>query len=133
MGIAVYRVLWPLLWHKSPVFLPHCHKEKQRTRAPTCQVSDSGIGCSHFSVFLCFPEHGSVDSLWLQRPIITLSGSRLMIKLPCTSVSQRTQGPRYSPSSYFPFLVPSLSFLKKLLKLSYSTNSCNMPLSNQGF
>lgn len=56
------------------------------------------------SMFFCFTEHGSVGSLWLQRQIITLSGFRQTAKLPCISVGQRNQGPRYSLSSYFPFL-----------------------------
>lgn len=81
-------------------------RKKQSTRVPICWVSDLGVGCSHFSVFLSSPEHGSVGSLWLQRQIIILSGSTLTAKLLCTSVSQKTQGPRYSPSSYFPFSCP---------------------------
>lgn len=38
--------------HRSQGFLPHCHKEKQSSRAPICWVSGSGIGYSLLYVSL---------------------------------------------------------------------------------
>lgn len=92
---------------------------------------------SLYSVLFCFTEHGSVGSLWPQRQIITLFGSRQTAKLPCISVDQRIQGSRYLVSPHCPFLCPQFftpGKKKKIkLKLSCCANSCNTPLGNQEF
>lgn len=117
------------------MFLSHYHKEKQSTRATIRWVSDSGLGCTCLITFLCFTEHDSVGSLWPQRPIITLSGSRQTAKLPCISVDQKTQGPRYSPSSHLSFLCPQSFTPEERIrtKACMCTNSCNTPLGNWEF
>lgn len=87
------------------------------------------------SVFFYVTEHGSVGSSWRHRQTITHSGSRQTAKLPCVSVLQRSQGPRYSPSlGYLPLVHHPLPLKEERIKgkalLSYG---CKAPLADHGY